>query len=959
MRTTTPMTFLLGRPLVLAFLLLSLIPLTVLCSEPSKDPKLRLETGTHTAQITRISVDRENRFLVTGSIDKTVRVWELPSLRLIRTLRPPIGEGNEGNIDAVAISPDGRTIAAAGWTGWEWDKKASIYLFDRESGRMTRPKGLQGLPLLVGHLAYSKEGRFLVATLKGPNGIRIYRTSDYTLVREDSKYGGDSYGADFDLDGRLVTASDDGFIRLYDKDFTLPPKKTPQPNGRPSSVSFSSDGTKVAVGFDVAPMVDVLSGKDLSYLYSPDTSGVDGGLSAVSWSSDDTLYAGGSYIRGAIAPILKWAEAGKGPRGDLPAAGNTIMQILSLRDDGVAFGGGGPAFGIFDRTGTRTHFRGPEIADFRGDPEGLLVSRAGAAVQFGFELWGKSTARFSLTDRLLTLDPLPPPTLTAPVTSAEGLAFERSDWFYTSEPKLNKNPLKLAQHERSQSLAICPDRQCFLLGADWTLRLFDSKGTEKWHEPIETPGVAWSVNTAGDGRVAVAAFGDGTVRWYRLKDGEELLAFFPAADKKRWVVWTPSGYYDASPGGEDLIGWHVNNGPDQAADFFPLSRFRSTYYRPDVIREVLNTLDDKEAVKLANNKAGITVGVKPVQETRPPVVEIISLEDNGQVGTKTLTIRYRVRSPGGETITGIRVFVDGGLFKEELGLNLTGADIVRPIEVSVPERDCEIDIIAQNVHNWGAAAKRQIAWTGSKKRANGVLYVVAIGVSEYQDDGLKKGVKRAAKDALDFADYMKGQTHGSLYRDVQVMVFSDGQAIKDNIIIALSDIAELATRDDLIMFFLSGHGEKDKFGKYRYLLADVDERRLPSRCLSHSDIRDPLAGFPGRRVVFIDTCRSGTMIDVIGFANELAGSENGRIVVFTSATGIQSSIEPPGESNGAFTKVLLEGLSGKAAGENKIVTISRLRVHLEEKVPILTNNAQKPDFVDLGGGAMDLAEVID
>ena len=61
---------------------------------------------------------------------------------------------------------------------------------------------------------------------------------------------------------------------------------------------------------------------------------------------------------------------------------------------------------------------------------------------------------------------------------------------------------------------------------------------------------------------AVAAYADGTIRWHRLSDGKELLAFFPHKDKKRWVLWTPSGYYDASPGGEELIGWHVSNGKD-------------------------------------------------------------------------------------------------------------------------------------------------------------------------------------------------------------------------------------------------------------------------------------------------------------------------------------------------------------------------------------------------------------
>src|SRR5437588_4946678 len=78
------------------------------------DPLLRLDTGMHTAAIMRIGIDAANRYLVTGSEDKTVRVWELASGRLLRTLRPPIGAGNEGKIFGVALSPDGTTVAAAG-----------------------------------------------------------------------------------------------------------------------------------------------------------------------------------------------------------------------------------------------------------------------------------------------------------------------------------------------------------------------------------------------------------------------------------------------------------------------------------------------------------------------------------------------------------------------------------------------------------------------------------------------------------------------------------------------------------------------------------------------------------------------------------------------------------------------------------------------------------------------------
>jgi hypothetical protein len=61
------------------------------------------------------------------------------------------------------------------------------------------------------------------------------------------------------------------------------------------------------------------------------------------------------------------------------------------------------------------------------------------------------------------------------------------------------------------------------------------------------------------------------VRWHRWSDGKELLAVFLEAPTKRWVAWTPAGYYVASPGGEDLIGWHVNRDWEQPADLFARS----------------------------------------------------------------------------------------------------------------------------------------------------------------------------------------------------------------------------------------------------------------------------------------------------------------------------------------------------------------------------------------------------
>ena len=62
-------------------------------AQPRETPFLRIEAGMHTAPITRIDVDAQERFLVTASDDKTARVWSLATGELLTVLRPPLGTG--------------------------------------------------------------------------------------------------------------------------------------------------------------------------------------------------------------------------------------------------------------------------------------------------------------------------------------------------------------------------------------------------------------------------------------------------------------------------------------------------------------------------------------------------------------------------------------------------------------------------------------------------------------------------------------------------------------------------------------------------------------------------------------------------------------------------------------------------------------------------------------------------
>jgi WD40 repeat protein len=79
-------------------------------------PFLVLDPDMHTAPIRAMVTDAAGRYIITGSEDKSVRVWSAHDGRLLRTIRFPSGPGNEGQVYSVAVSPDGNTIAAAGWS---------------------------------------------------------------------------------------------------------------------------------------------------------------------------------------------------------------------------------------------------------------------------------------------------------------------------------------------------------------------------------------------------------------------------------------------------------------------------------------------------------------------------------------------------------------------------------------------------------------------------------------------------------------------------------------------------------------------------------------------------------------------------------------------------------------------------------------------------------------------------
>ncbi len=908
-------------------------------------PFLRIETGMHTATITRIAVDQQERYLITASLDKTARVWDLQTGKLLQTLRPPIGEGSEGTLYAVAMSPDGSTVAMGGLTAptnaSEESNAIKIYLFDRASGHLIRR--ISGLPNVINHLAYSLDGQYLAAALGGGEGIRIYRSADWREVNKDTDYGDNSYWVEFDTQGRLVSTSDDGYIRLYNKDFHLIAKQAAPGGKEPYSARFSPDGSKIAVGFYDSTAVNVLSADTLALLYAPDTKGIkNGNLGRVAWSQDrQWLYAGGTYADSSNnSPILKWSQAGRGAYTTLlPSTQNTVMDIRTLTQNRLAFGAADPAWGVMDHTDRTIIGQTPLIVDHRdSSPNKLLLAEQGGIVEFELKQAGiQQATRFDLTQRRWLLVASNQTKLSPPRTNSPGLNI--TNWEDKTNPQLNGQPLKLESYETSRSLAIAPDGRRFLLGTEWCLRLFDKQGQQQWQTAI--PGAAWAVNISGDGRWAVAALGDGTIRWYGLEDGQERLAFFPHADGKRWVLWTPEGFFDASPGAEELIGYHLNQGPDHEGQFVEVKQLYNLFYRPDLVAKRFQ--GDEQAIAQALATIGDVRQV--LAGGLPPSLELLSPAEVTQTNPD-FTLQFKVKDQGGGIGKVIYRINGTTLEGRSVGISVPGHDpLSRRFTLATGNNTFEIT--ATNNKGVESRSIKSVVHVLQPQPKEVNLYVLALGIRNYKNQSLQLQFPDADANAIVKEFQQRGE---GLFHSVQVKPLLNEQATLPNIQAAFEDWSGKVQPQDVFVLYLAGHG-KALDGNYLFVPWEYENGMdLLSNSLNQDRLTKLLAKIPAQNsVILLDTCEAGAFkLDGREWeqqtANNRLARSTGRSIL--SATSDIDMALGGYKNHGVFTYALLEGLKKADINDNNQIELDELSIFVGNLVPKITKEQwhleQKP-----------------
>jgi hypothetical protein len=340
----------------------------------------------------------------------------------------------------------------------------------------------------------------------------------------------------------------------------------------------------------------------------------------------------------------------------------------------------------------------------------------------------------------------------------------------------------------------------------------------------------------------------------------------------------------------------------------------------------------------------------PAVDQLPPVVDVISPGLSVTASEPKLTLKLRIRTPAAAPVSAITTRVVSAR-QVSRGLQAKPATDEPTLSVTLPEEDAQVQIVATN--RWGSSLPavvrvRYVGKPAAAQRGKGVLHLVAIGVSDYDNPRYRLGL--AAKDAQDFGRLLGGQ-QGKLYDKVEATVLTDKTAGKAAVEKALADLRDRVQPQDTTFVFLAGHGINDDAGEYLFLPKEADLARLRDTGISFRLMRQVLASLPGRILMFVDTCHAGNALgdlraglsrDNTAAINELASVEN-NIIVFASSTGAQESIEDAAWGNGAFTKALVEGLKGAADFKKRgRVTYKQLDAYIADRVEELTKGRQTP-----------------
>jgi WD40 repeat protein len=917
-------------------------------------PYLVLDAGGHTALVSQVLFRREGREIITVSRDKTIRIWDAATGAPLRTLRPPIGKGAVGMLFAAALSPDGETLAVAGFA----DSKRSlpIYLIGLVDGQIQRV--LRGHHDAILCLAFDAQGKWLASACADASAW-VWNRQTGVCVQVLKGHTKEVYSVSFAPQGdRLATASYDKTARIWDVNTGASLHTLSGHKAEVRASAWTKDGQRLATGGKDQTII--LWGRDGKQIHS--FGQLRGDITSLRFMADDrellfttTRATTDGILRAACLDLYKTGKvrAEFGHRG--------IVNSADVSADGrwaVSTGGTNSETYVWQtadaRKISRLVGRGQSTFAASWSPEGSHIAWGNAAQ-------GKTEKDTILLKHTFSLESLERSGAPNAAYSGSQLSMGNASLSFEGVNTINltRGGEQLAfapcynPYERVQCGAFLSERYA-AIGTDLGLYLFDVESGRFNRSFVGHIGAVWSVAASPDGRYLLSTSADQTLRVWRLDQDEPLVSLFFAGQE--WIAWTSEGYYAASPGGEQLMGWHVNSDLDKMATFHPASHFRKSLYRPDVIKLLLKAGSVERALEIADEARGQKKERTEVAHVLPPTVRLLSPDKTLAMRETVLTVRARGSSAGNHPVTALHLHVDGrplpaGLFRVEVpkigdvenswNITLTPGKHRLAVRAESAVSNALSDEIEVNV----------IAPDPAEQVKRPTLYILSIGISDYPAD-LK--LNYAAKDAQTLVKTFQSHSK-SLYETIVVKELIDRAATQREILLGISWLKKQPTQNDVAVLFFAGHGDLAADGSMYLLPADIDLDNLEATGVPADQVKNQLTGFPGRVIFMLDACHAGgidgktkTKKRAIGksltddLIRDLVSDERG-VIALCASTGRQFALESNEFRHGLFTLALVEGLQGKATKTiDGAIYLHHLNAYVIDRVKELSQGRQSP-----------------
>ncbi|MGD8776364.1 MAG: caspase family protein [Syntrophobacterales bacterium] len=598
----------------------------------------------HLDEVFSGAISADGRYLLSGSLDTTMKLWEISTGREIRTFK-----GHPESVNSVAFSPDGQfALSGSG---------KAVRLWDVFTGRSIRT--FAGHPDTVKSVSFSPDGRLVLVgcgltvklwDISTGQDVKTYTKRKYKRPEMYSPVS-------FSPDGRHIASSGgwDYTVRLRNISSHFGHVTFHGHSGLVTSVAFSSNGRFLLSGSmdRTVRLWDISTGNEMRTFkghtgpvncvaFSPDgqfalSGGEDGTLKI--W--DISITDGGKTIEGHNEAVRFVAFA---PDGRLMVSGSedkviklwdvsTTREVRTLKGQasvdlkislGKFFSLSGSGDKLLKQWEVST---GRKIRTFTGTSEAKVAySRDGRYALSGGENTVKVWDLF--TGRNLSA-------FTGHSHSIEALAISPDNRLALSSESWNKS-IKLwdlptgrevktfhGHHQPINSVTFSPDGRLALSGSsDNTIKLWEvatgrNITTFSGHSHFVN-----SVAFSADGRFALSGGWDNTIRLWEVASGSEIRAFEGHSDTVNSVAFSADGRFALSGASDDTLKlWDVSTGREiqtfmghadsvYFVGFSPDGRFAVSESRDSTTR-IWDTDSGKEIAKLISSPDGEWIIVTP------------------------------------------------------------------------------------------------------------------------------------------------------------------------------------------------------------------------------------------------------------------------------------------------------------------------------------------------------------